>query len=324
MVTTSIRIEQPLDPTHLDAAAIQIHDRNDLLDERDQHLPAIYIDRQHILAGKVQHFYDRADDLFVQHNGEPLQLVVVVGVGVVRLIGLHVQPATAQGLGPIPVGAPIEQPDHADRAVDTEGRRGSPHRFDDRGRRVVGVQGGAPRLGPCFLGAEQPPQLRPLRDELLVGFVEDLRDGTPPRPPGEHRLLLAPPEQRDLTTHPRPWQLAAIEIVAFEKRFAHTLPQGLPANAPAWRGLALFRGECIRCHAINREGGRTGPELNVPQSIVEYRPEPQIRAYIRDPRTFRYGNMPPHPGLTDADLDALLAYFRAMKDRKVDPDAGKP
>ena len=64
-----------------------------------------------------------------------------------------------------------------------------------------------------------------------------------------------------------------------------------------------------------------GPELNVPQSIVEYRPEPQIRAYIRDPRTFRYGNMPPHPHLSDADLDALLAYFRAMKDRKHDPDA---
>lgn len=142
--------------------------------------------------------------------------------------------------------------------------------------------------------------------------------------PGPFYLVWRRPEQRDLTTHPRPWQLAAIEIVAFEKRFPHTLPQGLPPNAPAWRGLALFRGECIRCHAINREGGRTGPELNVPQSIVEYRPEPQIRAYIRDPRTFRYGNMPPHPGLTDADLDALLAYFRAMKDRKVDPDAGKP
>ena len=38
---------------------------------------------------------------------------------------------------------------------------------------------------------------------------------------------------------------------------------------------------------------------NVPQSIVEYRPEAQIRAYIRNPLTFRYGAMPPHPHLDD-------------------------
>ena len=71
-------------------------------------------------------------------------------------------------------------------------------------------------------------------------------------------------------------------------------------------------------------GGRVGPDLNVPQSVVEYRPEPQIRAYIRDPRTFRYSNMPSHPGFKEDDLDALLAYFRAMKDRKHDPEAAKP
>ena len=88
---------------------------------------------------------------------------------------------------------------------------------------------------------------------------------------------------------------------------------------PAWHGFELFRGECIACHAINREGGTAAPDLNVPKSIVEYRPVAQIKAYIRDPRTFRYGNMPAHPDFADADLDALVAYFRAMKDRKHDP-----
>jgi len=84
-------------------------------------------------------------------------------------------------------------------------------------------------------------------------------------------------------------------------------------------GYDIFRGECIACHAINREGGTVGPELNVPQSIVEYRPAEQIKAYIRDPATFRYTSMPAHPHLSDQQLDALLAYFTAMKALKHDP-----
>jgi len=33
--------------------------------------------------------------------------------------------------------------------------------------------------------------------------------------------------------------------------------------------------------------------------------------------------MPPMAHLTEADLDAVLAYFDAMRQRKHDPDAGK-
>ncbi|APR78172.1 Cytochrome c family protein [Minicystis rosea] len=139
--------------------------------------------------------------------------------------------------------------------------------------------------------------------------------------PGPYYLVWRETAQQSLDTHPRPWQLATIEIAPFEATFPHTAPAGLPASSPAMQGFRLFRDRCISCHAVNREGGRVGPDLNVPQSIVEYRPKPQIRAYIKDPRTFRYSNMPAHPGFGDADLDALVAYFEAMKDRKHDPDA---
>jgi mono/diheme cytochrome c family protein len=125
----------------------------------------------------------------------------------------------------------------------------------------------------------------------------------------------------DLETHPRPWQLSAIAIVDPATLYPHTVPEGEPAASAAMRGYQLFRERCIRCHAINREGGRVGPDLNVPQSIVAYRPEDQIRAYIRDPLTFRYGAMPPNPDLKEPDLDALIAYFRAMSTRPHDLEA---
>jgi mono/diheme cytochrome c family protein len=141
--------------------------------------------------------------------------------------------------------------------------------------------------------------------------------------PAPFYLVWRETSQHSLETHPRPWQLATIEIAPFDVTFPHTVPTGLASDAPAMKGFRLFRTTCIACHAVNREGGRIGPDLNVPQSVVEYRPAAQIRAYIKNPLTFRYSTMPAHPDFSEADLDALLAYFDAMKDRKHDPE-GKP
>jgi len=138
--------------------------------------------------------------------------------------------------------------------------------------------------------------------------------------PGPFYFVWRGDEQQELTSHPRPWQLAVIAISPFEQTYRHTVPTGEPAESAAMQGFAIFREQCVRCHAVNREGGRIGPDLNVPQSIVEYRPRAQIRAYIRDPHTFRYSNMPANPHLSDSDLEHLLAYFDAMRSRKYDPD----
>ena len=127
--------------------------------------------------------------------------------------------------------------------------------------------------------------------------------------------------QQDAHRYPWPYQLAAIELAPFEREFPHTLPQGEPAGSAAWTGFAVFRSECVACHAINGEGGKVGPELNLPKSIVEYRPAEQIKAFVRDPQSFRYTSMPAHEHLSDAQLDGLVAYFTAMSRRKHDPGA---
>lgn len=137
--------------------------------------------------------------------------------------------------------------------------------------------------------------------------------------PGPFYVVWTGAAQADTHRYPWPYQLVEIELAPIERLYPHIAPSGLAAGAPAWAGYALFTGQCIACHAINREGGTVGPELNVPRSIVEYRPAEQIKAYIRDPQSFRYTSMPPHPALSDVDLDALVAYFEAMRERKHDP-----
>ena len=143
--------------------------------------------------------------------------------------------------------------------------------------------------------------------------------------PGPYYVVWENPTKHDPHRYPWPYQLAAIELGSYARRYPHVAPAGLPPDATAWKGFEIFRGECIACHAINGEGGTIGPDLNVPKSIVEYRPAEQIKAYIRRPEDFRYTSMPSHEYLTPSDLDGLVAYFHAMRDRKHDPkhDAAK-
>lgn len=137
--------------------------------------------------------------------------------------------------------------------------------------------------------------------------------------PGPFYVVWAGPGQQDPHRYPWPYQLAVVDRADFSSEYPHLQPGTGPESA-ATRGYEIFRRECVSCHSINGEGGKVGPDLNIPMSIVEYRPAQQIAAYIRDPSTFRRTSMPAHRHLTDGDLDDLLAYFRAMQDRKHDPE----
>lgn len=137
--------------------------------------------------------------------------------------------------------------------------------------------------------------------------------------PGPFYVVWEGPGQDDPHRWPWPYQLAEIVVTDLARHWPRIVPDGVETDTPAWRGFAIFRRECVACHSINGQGGTVGPELNVPRSIVEYRDAEQLKAFIRDPATFRYGNMPPNPHLGADDLDALLAYFEAMRARKHDP-----
>jgi len=137
--------------------------------------------------------------------------------------------------------------------------------------------------------------------------------------PGPFYMVWVGESQNDPHEHPWPYQLARIEVAPFERTFPRTVPRGLDEADPGWAGYRLFQRACASCHSINTEGGKVGPDLNVPRSIVEYRSISDIRAYIRNPESFRYTTMPAHPHLSEQDLDALIAYLVAMSERKDDP-----
>jgi mono/diheme cytochrome c family protein len=138
--------------------------------------------------------------------------------------------------------------------------------------------------------------------------------------PGPFYLVWSGADQQSLETHARPWQLASIEIVSFDAQFPHVRPERASADSSAGRGFQTFRVQCLPCHAINRAGGKVGPELNVPRNILEYRDPAVVRAFIKDPLSFRYTIMPAHPKMTPSELDELMAYLNAMKTQKHDKD----
>lgn len=137
--------------------------------------------------------------------------------------------------------------------------------------------------------------------------------------PGPFYVVWAGAAQRDPHRYPWPYQLVQVELTSLAKTYPLTLPAGAAAGSAALAGYDLFKTQCIACHSINGQGGKVGPDLNVPQSIVDYRPEAQIKQYIRNPAFFRYSSMPAHEYLEDSQLDALVAYFRAMSRNKRDP-----
>lgn len=135
--------------------------------------------------------------------------------------------------------------------------------------------------------------------------------------PGPLYLVWTGAAQRDTSAYPWPYAIASIEVVAsLASLYPATMP---PGDDPGpRRGHEIFLHHCIKCHAINRQGGSVGPELNVPKNVTEYWPIEQIKAYVKNPASFRYGAMPAHPDLTDDDLTALTDYLVSMKGHKQD------
>lgn len=144
---------------------------------------------------------------------------------------------------------------------------------------------------------------------------------------GPFYLVWLHPEAGHVGPEQWPYQVAAIKVQADPAaRFPAMRPAaGLPANAPARRGFAVFQRNCISCHTLNGQGdAKVGPDLNIPHSPTEYFREDMLRTLVRNPQNLRrwpQAKMPAFDAkvLSDADLDDLVAYLKHMAGRKVSP-----
>ncbi len=135
--------------------------------------------------------------------------------------------------------------------------------------------------------------------------------------PGPFYIVWQGSKFQSLQDYPRPWAVIQIDYQPSGSELPDLLPPSGLKSASAKHGHELFLAECVHCHAINRQGGQVGPELNVPMNILSYRTEKQVRDFIRNASQFRPGVMPPHPDFKERDYRGILAYFRAMADYQV-------
>jgi mono/diheme cytochrome c family protein len=145
---------------------------------------------------------------------------------------------------------------------------------------------------------------------------------------GPFYVVWTHPAAAGISTEQWPYQLARIQRTQdVGLRFPATAPEAsVPANSPIRHGYAVFQRTCFACHTLNGEGdAHMGPDLNIPHSPTEYLSDDMLRAFIRNPQSLRrwpeakmFG-FPTQASLSDADMDALLAYLHYMAQHKVAP-----
>lgn len=119
-----------------------------------------------------------------------------------------------------------------------------------------------------------------------------------------------------------PYQVIGIETTIFSIRYPNLSPVG-KVSPQVKRGFLHFRKHCLACHTINGEGGGKAPELNYPNSVVEYFKPDYLVRWIENPTSIRYNTTMPALAKETPNraqvIQEIIAYLKAMSAAKHDP-----
>ena len=113
------------------------------------------------------------------------------------------------------------------------------------------------------------------------------------------------------------WAFAVVRLAlrtAPAVRYPALAPQA-PAGTAPQRGFDVFLQSCLPCHKLNGQGPAVvGPDLNAPQSPLDYLGPQRLAAFLRDPQSLRAWEGDPMPSfsrevLSDGQLADLLSYL---------------
>lgn len=112
-----------------------------------------------------------------------------------------------------------------------------------------------------------------------------------------------------------PFGIKAIILKRADLEFKTLTPSD---DTRVYKGFVRFEKNCIKCHSINKIGGQLGPELNYPTNVTDYLSDTTIRAYIRNPKQFRYNaRMPSFKTLDEESVDLILEYLKYVRELKL-------
>ena len=142
----------------------------------------------------------------------------------------------------------------------------------------------------------------------LVGEGKEITD------PAPYYLLWQKPES--YKAFPWPFAITKITVnVKFDPYFE--LKPKQQTTVKILRGFEVFKTRCMACHSINLVGGSIGPELNIPKNITEYRTMTFLKAWIKDPTSFRAKSRMANFGtVSEHQIDDVIAYIKYMKNYK--------
>jgi len=131
---------------------------------------------------------------------------------------------------------------------------------------------------------------------------------------GPFDIIWLHPEKSYISNEYWAWSVVQIKIHhKLDKDLLKLKP--IHADKKIKHGYEIYISHCAGCHTINHTGKAViGPDLKEPKSVFDYYPdEKQLKKFIRDPQSIRPGRMSGsgEDFLNNADLDALIAYFKS-------------